>query len=148
MTSLASLLAQPPEAAVHTVGADVTPARVERAALGAGWRFAVIESADAEDKAAVLTSFRRGLGLPEWFGHNLDALVDALRDVGVDAGGGANDVDAEPSPGTVVLWDRPERFEAGHPDQYRAVLDILAQRAGDQTRPRVVVLVRPAPTTG
>ena len=33
----------------------------------------------AQDKAGVLDAFAAALELPEWFGHNWDALLDALR---------------------------------------------------------------------
>lgn len=135
MTALASVLAAPAEAAVHRVAPTTTPAAVERAALGAGWRFALVESDDAASKPEVFDTIQHGLGLPDWFGKNLDALVDALRDLGDDA-----------APGTVLLWDRPDRFEREAPDDYRAVLDVFAERAGDPGRARLVVLVRPAPT--
>ena len=78
----------------------------------------------------MLDAFAEGLGLPEWFGRNLDALVDSLRDVG------AHDT------ATVLLWDRPDEFKAQAPEDYTAVLDILAERAGDEGRPRFVALVR------
>ena len=33
------------------------------------------------DKKAALAAFAEGLALPDWFGKNLDALTDALRDL-------------------------------------------------------------------
>lgn len=135
MTTLASILRGPAAPVLHRLAPDVAPAAVERAAVAAGWGFAVVESGDAADKAGALAAFQSGLGLPEWFGHNLDALVDALRDI--DPG--------DDAAGLVVLWDRPDRFAAAAADDYRAILDILARRAGDDRRARVVVLVRPAP---
>jgi RNAse (barnase) inhibitor barstar len=135
MTSLTELFAAPAEAVVHRLAPSATPAAIERAAVSAGWRFALVESGEAATKDDALGDFQRGLGLPGWFGRNLDALVDALRDVGDDE-----------APGTVLLWDRPTRFAADAADDYTAVLDVLAHRAGDTTRSRLVVLVRPAPT--
>lgn len=129
MTTLADLLAAPAAAMVHRVPAGVTPAAIERAAVAAGWRFALVDTTGATDKAAVLAAFQDGLGLADWFGRNLDALVDALRGIADDAG-------------AVVLWDGPEPFAAAEPDQYAAVLDILAQRAGDADRGRFLPLVR------
>ncbi|MCB1028613.1 MAG: barstar family protein [Microthrixaceae bacterium] len=130
MTSLASVLADPARAAVLQVAPEASVADVERAVIAAGGRFALVESEGAADKAAVMESFAEGLDLPDWFGRNLDALVDSLNDVGVD--------DAP----TVVLWDRPDAFEAGDPEQYAQVLDILAERAGDLRLPRLVALIR------
>ena len=144
MTSLTDVLAGPAEAVAHRISADVSPASVERAAVNAGWRFALVESVDATDKAEVMAAFQAGLGWPDWFGRNLDALVDALRDVGAVSAAGADDAAAHP--GTVMMWDRPDRFEAGHAEDYTAVLDVLAERAGDPNRPRLVVLVRPSST--
>mgnify|MGYP003296609880 CR=1 FL=1 len=39
-----------------------------------------------DDKAGVLDAFATGLELPGWFGHNWDALVDALRDLDAPRG--------------------------------------------------------------
>jgi len=131
VTTLSDLLTAPAAAVVHRVGAGVTPAAIERAAVAAGWRFALVDTADATDKTAVLAAFQDGLGLPEWFGCNLDALVDALRSVAAD-------------PGAVLLWYGPESFASAEPERYAAVLDILAQRAGDAASPRFLPLVRTA----
>ena len=47
-----------------------------------GWAVSVVDLADAADKAAIMDAFSVGLGLPEWFGRNWDALTDVLRDLG------------------------------------------------------------------
>lgn len=146
MTSLTSVLSGPAEAVLHHVDAGEAPADIERRVVQAGWRFAIVECEGATDKAAVMEAFRLGLGLPEWFGRNLDALVDVLRDVGF-ASAGDPDADgtvSETTSATVVLWDRPDALRVAQPNLYDTIADILAERAGAE-HPRIVALVRPAP---
>jgi Barstar (barnase inhibitor) len=50
------------------------------AARAAGWTVGVVRMGSAYGKSAVLRAFHRDLDLPDWFGHNWDALVDALCD--------------------------------------------------------------------
>ena len=40
--------------------------------------FAIIDGAAVEDRAALHTLLFEQLALPEWYGHNLDALYDVL----------------------------------------------------------------------
>ena len=45
--------------------------------------FALFEGnlADAHDKGTVLAELARAIAAPDWFGHNWDALADALGDL-------------------------------------------------------------------
>lgn len=63
----------------------------------------------------VLAALGRELGLPPWFGRNLDALEECLRSL--------------PEPVTLV-W-------RGHLDP--AIRTVLEARAADETRPRFVL---------
>ncbi len=54
------------------------------------------------------------LSFPGWFGRNLDALHDSLRDL------------SWLPPGEhVLVWCAPEVFERADPAGYRAVTDVL-----------------------
>ena len=41
-----------------------------------------VDLAKVKDKAALLESIGRAMRFPEWFGHNWDALMDCLADLG------------------------------------------------------------------
>jgi RNAse (barnase) inhibitor barstar len=71
-TGSSSGLYQWPEVSVST--SDL------RAATEAGWTVAVVRLASVRTKAELFGAFQRDLSLPDWFGHNWDALVDALAD--------------------------------------------------------------------
>ncbi|MFE9254842.1 barstar family protein [Streptomyces sp. NPDC006879] len=50
------------------------------AARAAGWTTAVLDLAGVADKTAFMRRSSVALHLPDWFGHNWDALADCLRD--------------------------------------------------------------------
>lgn len=84
-------------------GADV---RVVRA----GW-----------DKRSVLGAFAEALDLPDWFGYNWDALVDALRELGNDD---ARRIE--------LVWDHVHALREAEPETYATVVDILEQVADER----------------
>ena len=47
----------------------------------AGWRFGHLEGAGIETRAELHDAVAEALVLPDWYGRNLDALADVLRDV-------------------------------------------------------------------
>ncbi|ATL26261.1 barstar family protein [Streptomyces formicae] len=51
------------------------------AARGAGWTTAALSLAGVTDKTGFMERCARGLGLPDWFGRNWDALADCLTDL-------------------------------------------------------------------
>ncbi|MEV7195725.1 barstar family protein [Streptomyces sp. NPDC093510] len=64
----------------HDIGGNPL-APVLEAARGAGWTTATLSLAGVTDKAAFMERCARGLGLPDWFGRNWDALADCLTDL-------------------------------------------------------------------
>lgn len=84
-----------------------------------------------DDKRSVLEAFATGLGLPDWFGHNWDALLDALRDL--DA---ARDVPIE------LVWDHAASLRAHDRDAYDTVVEILEQVADERDDVHVTVVTR------
>ncbi len=79
-------------------------------------------------KRAVLDTFARGLDLPEWFGRNLDALVDALREL-------ADDSDRI----IELIWDTGD-LAAVDPRLLGAVLSVLEQVEAERDDLTVTVL--------
>lgn len=54
------------------------------------------------------------LSFPDWFGRNLDALHDCLRDLSW-----------LPAGEHVLVWSEPQVFRDTDPDGYRAVANVL-----------------------
>ncbi|RAG85884.1 barnase inhibitor [Streptacidiphilus pinicola] len=79
------------------------------------------------------------LDFPDYYGHNLDALNDCLRDVVA----GEYGVPAD-SVGFVLAFTHYDRFARGCPREAQIVLDILADhgRAAAVRRQRVLGLVQ------
>jgi RNAse (barnase) inhibitor barstar len=75
----------------------------------------------AGDKAEILDAFAEALRLPDWFGRNWDALVDALRDLD---GRGGRPVE--------IVWDQVRSVREQDRDTYATVLDILEQVADER----------------
>lgn len=73
------------------------------------------------DKATSLANFARDLALPDWFGHNLDALADALRDV--------HDPRGRP---VRIVWQGSERLRRKDPDAYRGIASVLRDAAAER----------------
>ncbi|MCU1535954.1 MAG: Barstar (barnase inhibitor) [Humibacillus sp.] len=83
------------------------------------------------DKATVLEAFATGLDLPGWFGHNWDALVDALRDVQADGGEVIE-----------LVWDHVAALRDEDHETFETVLDVLEQVQDERDDLRVTVIAR------
>ena len=90
------------------------------------------------DKAQFLQAFARSFGFPAWFGHNWDALEEALGDL------------TPPSAGLVLRLSGLEGLDAREAGTVRALLELLDDVARDWARrgDLLVVLVEgPGPVT-
>jgi RNAse (barnase) inhibitor barstar len=83
------------------------------------------------DKEGVLAAFASGLDLPDWFGHNWDALLDALRDLD-----GARGAPIE------LVWDHAAAVRERDRSTYDTVVDILEQVADERDDLHVTVITR------
>jgi RNAse (barnase) inhibitor barstar len=83
------------------------------------------------DTATVLAAFAADLDLPDWFGHNWDALLDALRDLDVPRGQILE-----------LVWDHVGELRRRDHDTYEAVLDILEQVQDERDDLRITVIAR------
>lgn len=110
-----------PTGGVHRV---VGPAdRVAAELADRGWDVALVPPARAED--ALWDGFVEALGLPGWFGRNLDALEEALRDL------------TRPTALVLARWSV---FARTHPERWARFLAVLRQRAVEDGSPFLVVL--------
>ena len=95
---------------------DTSPSALEEAAAGLGRRCVVLDGTDVDDKVAFFRLCEQAFSLPDWFGHNWDALEECLADL--DAGNGV-----------VVLWSDWVLFADAEPDEYATALDVFADTA-------------------
>ncbi|MGH3761383.1 barstar family protein [Actinophytocola sp.] len=73
-----------------------------------------IDGTAIRSKAEFYDAVAAALSFPDWFGRNLDALYDCLRDLSW-----------LPAGEHVLVWREPEVFEHADPAGYRAVADVL-----------------------
>lgn len=90
MSGLAGLLAGHHPPGVYRWEATFDPDDVAHSVALAGWRSAYVDGVGVESKQATLVAIGEALEFPEYYGQNLDALWDCLRDVETP---------------TVLLWD-------------------------------------------
>ena len=83
------------------------------------------------DKQSVLDAFATGLDLPDWFGRNWDALVDALRDLDPSRGGPIE-----------LVWDYAGTLREQDRESFDTVVDILEQVADERDDLNVTVITR------
>ncbi len=109
------------------------PASELRRARDAGWTVGVVQLGQAATAKAMFKAFQRDLDFPDWFGHNWDALVDALSDW------------ADDSPRLLVLEDL-----RGDQDAVEALLGVMDLFSIEMSASHgcVVVLTSPHPLDG
>ena len=95
-----------------------------------GWRTWTLDTSTCVDKAAFLRAAALAFALPDWFGHNWDALVDSLRDL-------------RAAPPAAVVWTGAASLAARDHDTFATAVEILHEAAGV-----VVLLVTPTPLPG
>lgn len=131
MRSLARLL-KGPKGGVCWVEDALEPAELARRAREAGRPFARVDLARVGGKDALLSALAEGLRLPDYFGHNWDALEECLGDLEWLEGAGA-----------LVLLDGAGTLAAEAPEDLAAALAILgdaAERWAEDGLPLVVLL--------
>lgn len=116
---------------VHLLDDPIDPFDAAERVRGRGWTMFHVDGSTAVDKRSFLTAMATGCGFPAWFGHNWDALSDALRDLSW-----------APAPGYVVLIDHSARYRA-HRDWAHAaeIFDEAVRRWAQDITP-FFVLVR------
>lgn len=89
-----------------------------------GYRIARLDAAGWHTQADFHRDIKAALDFPEYYGNNLDAFNDCLRDLATYAYG-ASPSDA----GTVLVFANYEAFNRRDPRAAHAILDIVATQA-------------------
>ena len=79
----------------------------------------------------MLDAFATDLELPDWFGRNWDALVDALRDL-----------DAQRGVPIELVWDDAAALRERDRDAFDTVVEILEQVADERDDLIITVVAR------
>lgn len=94
--------------------AALDPTSLAPALLESGWAFAHVDGARAASAREVLAAIGETLGFPEWYGANLDALWDCLRDLDGPA---------------VLVWDDWARARGTDRGAFTRLVDVLVEHA-------------------
>jgi RNAse (barnase) inhibitor barstar len=123
---------QHPDGVYQWPGRTVPASDLQRA-RDAGWTVGVVQLGQATSDKAMFKAFQRDLDFPDWFGHNWDALVDALSNWADDA------------PRLLVLED-----VHGDQDAVEALLGVMDLFSIEMSASHgcVVVLTAPRPLVG
>lgn len=116
-----------PQRGVHRVLGPAEPVAAELA--GRGWVVALVPAATSD--GALWDGLVVGLGLPGWFGRNLDALAEALADL------------TAPTALVLAAWST---YARARPERWERLLHVLRERA-DRDRVAFVVLLADEETT-
>lgn len=93
-------------------------ADLKAACRSLGFPFAHIDLAQARNKDDLLAALANALGLPQWFGHNWDALTDCLCDLSWN-----------PAPGYLILIEGHDALRASNPQDFDTLIDIFTEAA-------------------
>jgi len=123
-----------------TSGTKAGPAqRLEGQVERAGWRFVLLDTEGATDKAEFLERCAEAFDLPSWFGRNWDALDECLRGLDLD----------EPT-GLLVVWDQWADLADGDPDAFDTAIEVFRDACvawNDDEVPGAVLLRGAGPET-
>jgi len=131
MSGLAALLAGRVVPGTYRWHSGSPVADVRHAVEHAGWRFAHHDGRADETRADVLAGLGAALAFPAYYGQNLDALADCLRDV----------VPADRT-GTVLLWEAWGGFARADQRSFTRVLHVIGGRTGREGGAPFAVLLR------
>jgi RNAse (barnase) inhibitor barstar len=132
MSGLAKLLAGRVEPGVYHWTSAGSRDHIQHAVDHAHWRFILLDTWGAEDKAAFMAACHQAFELPDWFGRNFDALGDALSDV----------EPGDDQRGVVVVWDGWGPLARAERRVFDVAVDVFSARVDDERAGPFAVLLR------
>ncbi|MEI2779238.1 MAG: barstar family protein [Tetrasphaera sp.] len=114
---------------VRRLGPDTAIATLVQSERADGRVVHVVPAGD--DKAETLRLFAEVLHFPDYFGHNLDALWDCVRDVAARQDGPWS-----------LIWDGARFFAAADPVTHDAIVDLLDDLARRHPAAHTIVVDR------
>jgi RNAse (barnase) inhibitor barstar len=114
VTTLDEVLSGAVEPGVYTLDDATAAFEVDEQVGRRGWQAFHLDGTSIVDKESFLSAIAAACRFPAWFGHNWDALTDALTDLSWT-----------PAPGYVLLYDGHDRYRS-HPD-WVTVLEIFRE---------------------
>jgi RNAse (barnase) inhibitor barstar len=118
---------------IRVLGRDTGVAEVVRDAQREGADVLVVPA--AADRRGSLERFAEVLRLPDWFGHNLDALADCLHDL-------AETPPAEEATGRHLVWDGTAELHGADPEAFEGICSVLEDVAEEHAAFTVTVIDR------
>ncbi|MBS3936912.1 MAG: barstar family protein [Sulfuritalea sp.] len=79
-----------------------------------------VDLAQAQTKAAMLDAIAKAMNFPEWFGHNWDALLDCLADLGW-----------QPAEGYLVILEHCDGIHGHAEADFVQTLQVFESAAGE-----------------
>ncbi len=96
------------------------PEQILAAAQDCDYAVFRVDLSAATDKAGLLAALARDMALPDWFGHNWDALADCLADLSW-----------RPAEGYLVLLEHSDLLRTRAEEDFVAALQLFAAAAGE-----------------
>ena len=124
MSGLAGLLAHHVEPGIYRWHGHFPVEDVRHTVEHSGWRFAEVDGWHHTTKAEFLEAVGIALDFPDYYGHNLDAFNDCLRDVAMHQYGTSRD-----ATGTVLAFAAYDAFARREPRAGRLIPRIIERQA-------------------
>ncbi len=116
MTALGSVFTAGLGAGVQVWSSALEVSYIRGALRRSGWTFAHLEGADVVTVEGFHDAIAAALAFPAYYGRNLDALNDCLRDVAQRAAGVP-----------VLWWDDWEGLAAAEPPAFAMIVELLGE---------------------
>ena len=102
------------ESGIYRYAGRIGNTTLQRWAHAHGWRAWHVNGTNVTNKAEFLSTLKRVMNLPAWFGRNWDALDETLRDL-----------EGQRAAGYLLIFDFPRPLAEGDPAAWHMAVDIL-----------------------
>jgi hypothetical protein len=133
--ALAQILAQQIPVGIYRWSCRRSAAAIAREAAAAGWRCFTLDGSAINNKASFLATCAVAFGWPAYVGHNWDSFEEAI-----------NDLSWAPAQGYLVVYDDPDPFAEGDPENWQIAQSILRDASGNWSYEQIpfISLIRAA----